>query len=110
MGLLWVVLEGTGPLLLEEPEMSLHPDVVRFVPQMLARMQRHTARQVILSTHSSDLLRDEGIGLDEVLLLIPGDEGTAVRSASEFREIEELLKGGSTLAEAVIPRTRPPHG
>jgi predicted ATPase len=109
LGLLWVVLEGTGTLLLEEPELSLHPDVVRFVPQVLARMQRHAARQVMLSTHSSDLLRDEGIGLDEVLLLIPGDEGTTVRPASEFREIEELLKGGSNLAEAVIPRTRPPN-
>lgn len=109
LGLLWVVLDGTGPLLLEEPELSLHPDVVRFVPQMLARMQRHTARQVMLSTHSSDLLHDEGIGLDEVLLLIPGEEGTTVRPASEFREIEALLKGGSSLAEAVIPRTRPPN-
>lgn len=109
LGLLWAVLDGTGPLLLEEPELSLHPDVVRFVPQMLARMQRHTGRQVMLSTHSSDLLRDEGIGLDEVLLLIPGDEGTGVRPASEFREIEALLEGGASLAEAVIPRTRPPH-
>ncbi len=29
MGLLWSMLEGTGPLLLEEPELSLHPEVVR---------------------------------------------------------------------------------
>ena len=70
-------------------------------------MQRRSGRQVIVSTHSPDLLRDEGIGLDEVLLLIPSAEETSVRPASAFREIGELLKGGLNLAEAVIPRTRP---
>lgn len=37
MGLLWAALEGGGPLLLEEPELSLHPEIVRFLPQMFAR-------------------------------------------------------------------------
>lgn len=32
MGLLWATLESLGPLLLEEPELSLHPDVVRHIP------------------------------------------------------------------------------
>jgi len=107
IGLLWATLDGTGPLLLEEPELSLHPDVVRFMPQMFARIQRRSGRQVLLSTHSTDLLRDEGIGLDEVLLLQPGAEGTTVRPASAFAEIEALLAGGVSLAEAVLPRTRP---
>ena len=54
MGLLWVAMEGGGPLLLEEPELSLHPEIVRYLPQMFARVQRRTRRQIILSTHSSD--------------------------------------------------------
>lgn len=107
MGLLWVAMEGGGPLLLEEPELSLHPEIVRYLPQMFARVQRRTGRQIILSTHSPDLLRDEGIGLDEVLLLRPRPEGTEVQPASAFSEIPQLLEGGSTLADAVIPRTRP---
>lgn len=107
MGLLWAALDGNGPLLLEEPELSLHPDVVRFLPQMFARIQRRLGRQLIISTHSTDLLRDDGIGLDEVLLLEPGEEGTAVRPASDPEEIRLLLRGGVTLAEAVVPRTRP---
>ena len=69
LGLLWAILDVSGPLLLEEPEMSLHTDVVRNIPQMLARMQRRVGRQVLISSHSSDLLRDEGIGLDEILVL-----------------------------------------
>jgi predicted ATPase len=107
MGLLWATLDGSGPLLLEEPELSLHPDVVRSIPQMFARIQRRSGRQIFVSTHSTDLLRDTGIGLDEVLLLQPEPKGTLVRPASDFHEIKELLEGGLTLAEAVIPRTRP---
>lgn len=107
LGLLWSIVDNGGPLLLEEPELSLHPEVVRFLPQMFARMQRRTGRQIMTSTHSTDLLRDEGIGLDEVLLLTPGPEGTVVRTAAHFREVKDLLSGGSTLAEAVMPLTRP---
>lgn len=107
MGLLWATLDQGGPLLLEEPELSLHPELVRFLPQMLARVQRRTGCQVILSTHSPQLLQDDGIGLDEVLLLMPSREGTEVRPAGYFGEIKTLLEGGSTLAEAVMPRTSP---
>ncbi|MCC7412669.1 MAG: AAA family ATPase [Gammaproteobacteria bacterium] len=107
MGLLWVALDKEGPLLLEEPELSLHPEIVGVLPQMLARMQRRTGRQIFLSTHSPDLLRDEGIGLDEVLLLQPGAEGTEVTTAASHEDIQDLLRGGLTLADAVIPKTRP---
>jgi predicted ATPase len=107
LGLLWATLDGSGPLLLEEPELSLHPEVIRFIPQMFARIQRRSGRQVLISTHSSDLLRDDGIGLDEALILIPGAEGTSIYSSSSFREIKVLLEGGMSLADAVIPKTRP---
>jgi predicted ATPase len=107
LGLLWAIVDNGGTLLLEEPELSLHPEVVRFLPQMFARMQRRSGRQIMTSTHSTDLLRDEGIGLDEVLLLTPSPEGTRVSTAANFREVNDLLSGGSTLAEAVMPLTRP---
>ena len=107
MGLLWSIMEKQGPLLLEEPELSLHPEIVRALPQMFARVQRRTGRQIFLSTHSSDLLRDEGIGADEVLLILPGAEGAEVRPASAFQDVRDLLDGGLSLDEAVIPKTRP---
>ena len=107
MGLLWALLDGSSPLLLEEPELSLHEDVVRQIPAMLARLQRASGRQVVVSTHSSYLLLDDGVGLDEVLILRPGAEGTNVSIASEFEEIEDLLQGGVSMAEAVLPYTRP---
>lgn len=108
-GLLWAVLDGVGPLLLEEPELSLHPEVVRFLPQMFARTQGRSGRQVLISTHSTDLLRDSGIGLDEVLLLRPGTEGTTASVARDRHEIKVLLDSGLSMAEAVMPLTRPEH-
>jgi len=107
MGLLWATMSKEGPLLLEEPELSLHPEIIRVLPQMLARAQRNTGRQVFLSSHSSDLLLDSGIGLDELLLLNPGAEGTEVISAASLSDVRILLEGGLPLSEIVIPRTRP---
>jgi hypothetical protein len=107
MGLLWATMEGSGPLLLEEPELSLHSEVIRILPQMFARIQRRTGRQIFISTHSPDLLRDEGIGLDEVLLFIPEEEGTKVTPTQSLQEIRDLLQGGLSIADVVIPKTRP---
>ncbi len=107
LGFLWSVLDGSGPLLLEEPELSLHPEVVRHIPQLVARAQRSGGRQIIMSTHSADLLQDRGIGMDEVLLLTTSHEGTEVQPAGSKFEIRQLLEAGLSMADAVIPYTRP---
>ena len=100
-GLLWAVMDGSGPLLMEEPELNLHPAVVRVLPQLLHRATRKTKRQVIVSTHSPDLLSDEGIGVDEVLLLRPHPNGTQVELAGAD-EITRILVGeGASMAEDV---------
>ena len=74
---------------------------------MFARMQRRTGRQILVSTHSPELLRDDGIGLDEVLLFLPDDEGTWVTAMTEKPDVRQLLDNGLTLADVVIPQTRP---
>jgi predicted ATPase len=109
IGLLWAVLDGRGPLLLEEPELSLHPAVVRHIPSLFASVQqKRGSRQILVSTHSRDLLADEGIGLDEVLILEPGTEGTKVKPASEYEDIAPLVDGGIPLSDVLVPRTSPP--
>ena len=62
---------------------------------------------MLISTHSADILRDEGIGLDEVVLLRPDPEGTTVELATEIAQAQTLLAGGSSLADVVLPHTRP---
>ncbi len=107
LGLLWVFLDGSAPLLLEEPELSLHTDVVRHIPQIMARLGRKAGRQIIVSSHSAELLSDDGIAAEEVLLLSPSPDGTSVEVASDDDQVVALLEGGSSVAEAVIPRTAP---
>ena len=107
MGLLWAIMEKSGPLLLEEPELSLHSEIIRMLPQMFARVQRRTGRQILISTHSPDLLRDEGIGLDEVMLFFPEKEGTKISTTDSIENIQGLLKGGLSIADVVIPQTKP---
>jgi predicted ATPase len=108
IGLLWSLLEGESLLLLEEPELSLNCGIVRKLPSLMYRVQRQKKRQIILSTHSADLLSDRGIGGEEVLLLTPSVEGTKVELASSVKEVRDLLETGLSVAEAAIPRTAPP--
>lgn len=107
IGLLWSLLEGDSMLLLEEPELSLNSGIIRKLPSLMYRIQRQKKRQIVISTHSSDLLSDPGIGGEEVLLLTPSEEGTRVELASSVKEIRDLLEGGLTIADAALPRTVP---
>jgi predicted ATPase len=110
IALLWSLLEGEALLLLEEPELSLNAAVVRALPVIIYRLQSKHKRQVLISTHSADLLSDQGIGGEEILVLTPTSEGTKVEVASTIREVRDLLESGFTAAEAVIPRTEPREG
>jgi predicted ATPase len=107
IGLFWSMLSGPGPLLLEEPELSLHSEIIRRLPQLMHRVQQQSGRQIILSTHSQDILLDDGIGLDEVLLVRPGEEGSTVGPASAMEAIKTLVQAGVSVAEATLPHTRP---
>lgn len=107
IGLLWVFLDGTAPLLLEEPELSLHSAVVRQIPRMMSKLGRKTGRQILVSTHSAELLSDPGISPEEVLILEASTTDTKVRRAADLKEIKALVEGGLSIGEAVIPRTAP---
>ena len=108
IGLFWSLLEGDSPLLLEEPELSLHSEIVGKLPALFFRLQRKGKRQIFVSTHSWDLLADKGIGAEEVIQLIPDQEGTEVKKTSDIKEVGALLEGGLSVADAVLPRTKPP--
>lgn len=107
IGLLWSLLESDSLLLLEEPELSLNAGIVRKIPPLIHRIQTQRERQIILSTHSADLLSDKGIGGDEVLLLTPSIEGTKVELASSIQDVKLMLESGASIADAALPTTTP---
>lgn len=109
IGLLWAIFEARSVLLLEEPELSLHPALVRELAPLLYRITSRSRRkpQVIVTTHSADLLDDGGISAAEIVLLRPTSEGTQVETAATSPEVRALLESGLSPAEVVIPATQP---
>ncbi len=107
LGFLWSITERGGPLLLEEPELSLHDAVVAELPRMIERAQKLSGRQVIASTHSAVILGAPGIGPDEVHRVTVGENGSSIETAGRRPEIRAQLERGWTLAQAVLPLTQP---
>lgn len=110
IGLLWSLVEvgrKATPILLEEPELSLHPAVVRLLPSVLASAQRGSGAQVLLTTHSPDLLNDAGIGPGEVLELEPTSDGTVGRTLDQDTEALILFEAGISLSDIVLARSAP---
>lgn len=110
IGLLWSLLDvrrNGGPVLLEEPELSLHTSIVRQLPSIFSRIRAAGGPQVILTTHSTEVLEDPGLGVDEVVILALGKEGTEAAPASAVRDVQPLLNAGVSLAEILYPKTEP---
>jgi len=107
IGLLWALLESESLLLLEEPELSLNTGIVKQLAGLIHRLQREKKRQVIISTHSAELL-GKGVGGEETLLLVTTREGTEVRQASSIKEVRVMLESGFSVGEAVMPKVTPP--
>lgn len=107
IGLLWALQDGDGLLLTEEPELSLNSAIVSKIPPIIYKLQKTRKRQVLISSHSLDLLSDKGISPDEILMLNPAEEGTEVNLASSFDDIKSMLESGMTPASAILPRTKP---
>jgi predicted ATPase len=107
LGFLWALLADDSLLLLEEPEISLNDAIVKEIPLILKRAQqgKKTRRQILLSTHSEALLSNEGIDGRGVVVLEPGADGTTARTIT--KEETASLQAGLSIAEVVLPKTRP---
>ncbi len=75
--------------------------------ERLSRVRRAGGPQVLLTTHSNDVLADPGLGKDEVVILTPGEEGTEAHTADAVPDIQALLDSDLSLAEILSPRTAP---
>ena len=103
------LIDSNGVLLLEEPEINLHPGIVAQFPEFIAKIQRvkKGGRQVFITTHSYDILSNEGIAPEEVLLLTNSPEGTEVEVLSNVEKAKNILAAGFSMADVVMPLTKP---
>lgn len=109
IGLLWAILEGDSPLLLEEPELSLHEAVVKQLPRILAKASNIRGRQIIVSTHSEQVLNDRGIDPSEIVMLVTTKQETEAKLASTDEAVVKGAKARLPLGQVVAGRTRPPE-
>jgi len=107
IGFLWAVLDSNNTILLEEPEINLHIAIIKQLPEFISNILNRTGKnnmQVIITTHSYDLLDHLGINLEEVLLLENSAEknATNVICVKNIEEVKQKLEAGFTIAEAII--------
>lgn len=107
IGFLFAMLDGTGVILLEEPESNLHSGIVMQIPEFVAKIQRERKRQVIITTHSYEILSNGGIDASELVILTPSLEGTAATNASCLEDVKKMLEAGLSVADIILPRTSP---
>ncbi len=108
LGLLWSLTGAGGPILLEEPEISLHEHAVRMLPAVLHRAATHSGRQIIVSTHSEAMLNDPGIEPREIVQLEATHEATSVRLGSDITILRELAAAGQPFGAELVGMTKPP--
>ena len=102
IGLLWALMDAKGPLLLEEPELSLQADVVGRLAGMFARVTTARTRQVLITTHSYDLLQDEGIAPEEVITVEPSPEGSTLRTGADDPSAVAIAEAGGSAGEMLL--------
>ena len=110
IGLFWSLQDGTKPILLEEPELSLHASIVSVLPDIIYQLQRKKSgkRQVILTTHSYDLLNNTSVNPEEVLLVETLlQEGSRVVECAQLNEVKNYLKYGLPIGDLLINKTKP---
>lgn len=108
IALLWKLADdrNRNVLLLEEPELSLHSDLVRQLPRVFSGIAAR-GRQVIFSSHADELLDDSGVDPSEIVLLVPDANGTQVGLASDEVDIVAAAGAGAEIAPFVVAATSP---
>ena len=104
IALLWALQESDGPLLLEEPELSLNSSIVRRIPATFARVGKRSGRQVIASTHSPDMVYDEGISPKEFAVITQTNDGSTIEDGSQFQSAVEISRAGGSAGDYLLAR------
>jgi len=109
IGFLFALLDNNGVILLEEPEINLHSGIISQIPAFISKIQRSkkSKSQILITTHSYDILSDSGISTDEVLVLQNTQEGTTIQKLTDITDLKPIVDAGLSIADAVIPFTKP---
>lgn len=108
LSLFWSILEKDTPLLVEEPEIGLHPEAVRLIPRIMRELVRisHRPPQLIITTHHPSILKDRIIKPAEIVLLIPDKGGSKAVVGWPKNLTLTFLEDRAAVAEEIKARLR----
>ncbi len=75
---------------IEEPELGLHPDIIPTIARLLIEASQHT--QLIVTTHSADLISALGDVPEAVIVCERGFDGETTMNRLDPKKMEEWLK------------------
>jgi predicted ATPase len=107
IALIWTLMSSDNVILLEEPELSLHRKIVEQIPRMLAEAhnsRRKSGGQVIISTHSPELLSDNS-NSGSFLILMPREHGESTEIEPPTEQDIVAMRSGMTAADILLPKT-----
>ncbi|MCH7574002.1 MAG: AAA family ATPase [Candidatus Marinimicrobia bacterium] len=107
IAIIWTLLSTNSMILLEEPELSLHKKVVEQIPSLIYKTRqsrRKSGGQILISTHSTDLL-SSGSFSGNFFLLKPGSGGEGTRIEVPSDQDVAAMKAGLTPADILLPKT-----
>ncbi|WP_097418571.1 AAA family ATPase [Escherichia coli] len=106
IGLMWSLLEKRQLLLMEEPELSLNSEIVKFIPEIIENTLKgaRNQKQIIISTHSPSLLSNNIDG-NNIILFTASENGTTARTPTD--DELDAMRVGFSAAEIMLPHTTP---
>lgn len=87
---LFIDKELPTTIILDEPDLSLHPSALSVLADAIKEATSNWNRQVIIATHSPTLLSE--FKEDEILLMQFGENGVTATRVSELQEERRLLE------------------
>jgi predicted ATPase len=73
--------------LIDEPEVSLHPELISLLVGLLREASRH--KQIVVATHSDRLIRF--LKPEEVVVMDSAEDGTSTLTWADKMHLEEWL-------------------
>lgn len=107
IALVWTLLSSNSLILLEEPELSLHNEIVKQIPGLIyqaRRTRKQSGGQIFITTHSETLLSDRSID-GSFLILRPGEKGESTSITTPTEADLVALRTGMSAAEILLPQT-----
>lgn len=107
IALLWTLLANSSVILLEEPELSLHQEIVEKIPELIQRARNSKKKiggQIFISTHSRVML-DSPVIKGQYLVLDVSDNGEGTKVLTPNEQEELALQSGASPADILLPKT-----